>query len=81
MTIPTAKLADARARLKRGASLDATADAVGVPVAALRAALAPKLVPVVVTPTPTSVVVVAGPLRIEGLSIEDIARLVLLCSG
>ena len=48
MTITPAKLADARARLKRGTSMDAAADAVGVSPDVLRAALAPKLLPVVV---------------------------------
>lgn len=83
MTITPAKLADARARLKRGASMDAAADAIGVTADVLRAALAPKLLPVRVVSPPTvaAAVVVAGPLRIEGLTVEEIARLVVLCSG
>jgi hypothetical protein len=82
MTITPAKLADARARLKRGTSMDAAADAIGVSPDDLRAALAPKLLPVRVASPPTvAAVVVAGPLRIEGLTIEEIARLVALCSG
>ena len=82
MTIPATKLAAARARLERGASFDAAADAAGVSVAALKAALAPKLLPVHIIDAPTrTTVVTAGPLRIEGLSVDDIARLVALCSG
>lgn len=81
MNIPASKLADARARLERGASLDAAADAIGVPAMALRAALAPKLVPVRIATPMTAPVVIAGALRIEGLSVDDIARLVKLCSA
>jgi len=81
MPISDAQLSDARARLERGASLAAVARFVGAEPDELRRALAPKLVPVHVVDVGQRVVVTAGPLRIEGLAIEDIARLVALCSG
>ena len=81
MTLSEAQLADARLRLDNGASIAAVARFVGVEPDELRAALSPRLVPVHVVDFGSRIVVSSGPLRIEGLSVEDIAKLVTLCSG
>ncbi len=81
MNLSEARLADARLRLDNGASFAAVARFVGVEPDELRAALAPKLVPVHVVDVGSRVVVTSGLLRIEGLTVEDIAKLVTLCSA